>query len=172
MIGPSFIYYFKCLHLKGLARSGRGLLCLIFTFFLILGPERADPPPQDLDLGRYKGKVVYLDFWASWCGPCRQSFPYMEHLAARYGTQGLAVVAVNLDHSRPQAEAFLKDLGVSGLEVIYDADRQLAKGFAITDMPSSVLIGRDGRVRYVHSGFFPEQRQAYESHVAELINEK
>lgn len=152
--------------------AGVWLFCLILGQILTAGAAMADSPPTDIDLGRYKGKVVYLDFWASWCGPCRQSFPYMEHLSSRYGGQGLAVVAVNLDHSRPQAEAFLRDLAVAGLEIVYDSDRRIAKGFDITDLPSSVLIGRDGRVRYVHSGFFPDQRSTYDSHVAELINEK
>jgi thiol-disulfide isomerase/thioredoxin len=124
-----------------------------------------------LDLSAYKGKVVYLDFWASWCHPCEQSFPYMETLKSRYGRDGLVILAVNVDHSRDRADAFLKRVG-SDLNIIYDADGKLAQRFKVSDMPTSLLIGRNGRVRYIHKGFHPEQADAYNDQLAGLIDEK
>ena len=135
----------------------------------------ASAPPvmagEPLDLSAYTGKVVYLDFWASWCHPCEQSFPYMEELKSRYGRDGLVILAVNVDHSRDHAEAFLQRVG-SDLNIIYDADGKLAQRFKVNDMPTSLLIGRDGRVRYIHKGFHPEQADAYNDQLAGLLDEK
>jgi len=127
----------------------------------------AAPP---LDLSAYKGKVVYLDFWASWCQPCKASFPYMEQLKQLYGSQGLVIIAVNVDHAQPRAQAFLQAMN-SDLPVVYDPKGELAARFKVKDMPTSILIGRDGTTRYVHNGFFTEQTAIYGSQVAELIHE-
>jgi thiol-disulfide isomerase/thioredoxin len=121
-----------------------------------------------VDLTAYKGKVVYLDFWASWCHPCEQSFPYMEELKQRYRGD-LVVVAVNVDHDRDRAEAFLERMH-SDLPVIYDPKGAIATRFGVKDMPTSVLIGRDGQVRYVHKGFFPEQMPEYNTQLSELVH--
>ena len=130
----------------------------------------ADDAPATLDLSAYRGKVVYLDFWASWCQPCKQSFPFMEQLKATYGDQGLVIIAVNVDHSPAKAKAFQAAMG-SDLPVVYDTSGDLAAHFRVTDMPTSILIGRDGKTRYLHNGFHPEQTMTYASQVAELIHE-
>lgn len=129
----------------------------------------ADADP--LDLGAYKGKVVYLDFWASWCHPCEQSFPFMARAKQLYGSQGLEIVAVNVDHSRARADAFLKQ-HQNDFDVIYDPKGVIATHFDVKDMPTSILIGRDGTVRYVHQGFFPEKTGEYDSHISELLHAK
>jgi thiol-disulfide isomerase/thioredoxin len=134
------------------------------------GGAQADSRPA-LDLAAYKGKVVYLDFWASWCGPCRLSFPYMERLSQYYARQPFVIVAVNLDHSRDKADAFLAQFGPD-IHVVYDPTGQIATKYGVKAMPTSVLIGRDGRIRYVHDGFFAEKLLVYESHISELLNEK
>jgi thiol-disulfide isomerase/thioredoxin len=122
-----------------------------------------------LDLNAYRGKVVYLDFWASWCGPCKLSFPYMEQLKHAY-PKDLVIVTVNLDHERERAEAFLADMN-STLRVVYDPRGDLARSFKVKDMPTSVLIGRDGRVRDVHPGFFIDRTDSYSAKIQELVNE-
>ena len=124
-----------------------------------------------LDLSAYKGKVVYLDFWASWCGPCKLSFPYMERLAYYYSKQPFVIVAVNVDHSRAKADAFLSTVNAR-FPIVYDPRGVIAAHYGVKAMPTSILIGRDGRVRYVDKGFFAEQMPIYESHIAELINDK
>ncbi|MEQ1548826.1 MAG: TlpA disulfide reductase family protein [Chakrabartia sp.] len=123
-----------------------------------------------INLASYKGKVVYLDFWASWCGPCKQSFPYMKGLAQKYGPNGFVILTVNLDRSRPQADAFLRKVGVA-LPVTYDSSGTLAKQYNVKDMPTSVLFDRQGRVRFTHKGFHLKELNAYQAHIDQLIKE-
>jgi cytochrome c biogenesis protein CcmG, thiol:disulfide interchange protein DsbE len=103
-------------------------------------------------LDAYRGKVVYLDFWASWCGPCKQSFPFMNSLQSRYADKGLVIVAVNVDTAREDAQRFLKQVPAD-FKVAYDPKGDVAKEYAIKGMPSSFLIGRDGKVLSAHTGF-------------------
>jgi len=152
-------------------RSGALTLSLLLVA-LALAPTAgaAGTDANGLDLNAYKGKVVYLDFWASWCAPCKQSFPFMQSLAATYPSRDLAIIAVNLDHSQKRAEAFLNEVGAN-FPVVYDPKGALAKRFKVSDMPTSILIGRDGTVRYVHQGFFPAKEGDYQSQVSQLIHE-
>ena len=147
--------------------------CLLAAIGLTVGASvgHAAPEPAQLNLDQYKGRVVYLDFWASWCGPCKLSFPYMQKMVAQYPPNDFVVVAVNLDRSRDKADAFLRQVG-NKLPIVYDPAGAIATKFAVKEMPSSVLIGRDGRVRHVHKGFFLNQAPVYEAHIAELLNEK
>jgi len=126
---------------------------------------------EDLDLAAYRGKVVYLDFWASWCNPCRQSFPWMNEIQGTYAKANLVVIGVNVDHERDLADDFLKH-SPADFKIVYDPDGTIARRFDFRDMPTAVLIDRDGRVRYVHAGFFPEKRGEYLGHVLELLNSK
>lgn len=103
-------------------------------------------------LAEMKGKVVYLDFWASWCAPCKQSFPWMNEMQAKYGAQGLQVVGVSVDAKRSDAEEFLKGTPAQ-FTVAFDTKGESPKTYAIKGMPSSFLIGPDGRVLLAHTGF-------------------
>lgn len=105
-----------------------------------------------LHLQQFKNQVVYVDFWASWCGPCMQSFPFMNELQRQHGAQGLQVVAVNLDEDAADAQAFLTKAR-PGFAVAADPNQQCAKEFAVEAMPSSFLIDRQGKLRYIHKGF-------------------
>lgn len=125
--------------------------------------------PSQFNLKNYKGKVVYLDFWASWCGPCRFSFPFMKYLNDTFGNQGLVVIADNLDHSRASAKAFLRKVDAD-FPIIFDQKGVLATRFNVRDMPTSILIGRDGKVRYIHQGFYQDKEDEYTSNVLDLIN--
>lgn len=124
-----------------------------------------------LDLSAYRGKVVYLDFWASWCGPCRLSFPFMNQLHYSGPQNNLVVIAVNLDHDSAAAQRFLRD-NPANFTVLYDPAGKTASKFKVADMPTSILIGKDGRVRYVHKGFFEKNEPLYRQHIAELLHEK
>lgn len=103
-------------------------------------------------LADYAGQVVYLDFWASWCGPCRLSLPALDALYRELGDQGFVVLAVNVDAYQEDADAFLKSHPVS-YPTLRDADSTLPKRFAVKGMPTAFLIDRDGRVQHVHEGF-------------------
>jgi len=132
---------------------------------LTISSARANPA---LDLARYRGRVVYLDFWASWCAPCRQSFPWMQAMKEAYEGEGLTVVAVNLDHDRADAERFLERFR-PGFEVRFDPQGALAEQFRVAGMPTSVLIDRHGVPRYTHVGFRTADRAAYESQLRDLL---
>jgi cytochrome c biogenesis protein CcmG, thiol:disulfide interchange protein DsbE len=126
---------------------------------------------SSLDLTNLGGRVVYLDFWASWCGPCRQSFPWMEILKSTYGAQGLEIVTVNLDRDRADADKFLKQLHPT-FDVRFDPKGELAELYKIQGMPSSVLIDRHGVTRFTHVGFRPVDGPLYEAQVRQLLAEK
>jgi len=130
----------------------------------------ATATPPVLDLSAYKGKVVYLDFWASWCVPCQASFPYMRELTLRFGKQHFAVVAVDLDRDQTHAQAFLNRFRPN-FPVVFDPKGKIANAYRIKDMPTSVLIDPEGRVRFTHQGFFPEREETYNQQITELLDE-
>lgn len=119
----------------------------------------------------FKGQVVYLDFWASWCGPCKQSFPWMNEMNARYGSKGLRMVGVNLDQKPEDAQAFLS-ANAATFELAFDPAGKTPRQYGIKGMPTSVLLGPDGRVLMVHSGFKPEDRQALEQQIKQALKLK
>ena len=124
-----------------------------------------------LDLPSFRGRVVYLDFWASWCAPCRQSFPWMETLKRTYGGQGLEIITVNLDMDRADADRFLKQFHPTFV-VRFDPKGELAESYKVQGMPSSVLIDRHGVTRFTHVGFRPVDAAIYEGQLRELLAEK
>ncbi len=128
-------------------------------------------PKGPLQLSDYKGKTVYLDFWASWCGPCKQSFPWMNDMQSRYGAKGLRVVGINLDQKTDEARNFLNDTPAK-FDVAFDASGKTPKTYAIKGMPTSVLIGPDGKVLMVHSGFKDESRAELEQHIKHALKLK
>lgn len=159
----------------------RFLLCLALATACITGPAAwaqgvGAPAPElslpgvagPVSLADLKGKVVYLDFWASWCGPCRQSFPFMNDLQARYRAKGLEVVAVNLDARRDDADQFLAQLPAR-FTLAFDARGDSARRFAVKGMPSSYLIGRDGKVIAAHKGFKEDDRKELEAGIEQAL---
>jgi thiol-disulfide isomerase/thioredoxin len=104
------------------------------------------------DLPSTAGKVVLVDFWASWCAPCKASFPAMAKLHADYAARGLQIVAVSIDEKPASATAFWKKMAPPFV-ALHDHDQKLVKQVVVPTMPTSYLIGRDGKVRFVHEGF-------------------
>jgi cytochrome c biogenesis protein CcmG/thiol:disulfide interchange protein DsbE len=119
---------------------------------------------EPVKLSDYRGKLVYLDFWASWCGPCKRSFPWMNQMQTQFGAQGLQVVAVNLDRKRSEADAFLA-VTPANFTIGFDSAATVARSYGLKGMPSSVLIGPDGRIIMVHEGFNDTDRGTLESRV-------
>lgn len=119
-------------------------------------------------LNQYKGQVVLLDFWASWCSPCRRSFPWFIAMQSKYQQQGLKVIAVNIDVERSDADAFLAEFAVN-FNIIYDPDAVIGRQYQLKGMPSSFLIDKEGIVRFQHTGVVADKLDLYESHIKELI---
>ena len=121
-------------------------------------------------LSDFEGKVVLVDFWASWCGPCRQSFPWMNKLQQQYQAEGLEVVAINLDQDVELASEFLQDVPAQ-FTVLLDTDAQLPGEYGVMGMPSSYLIDRNGKIRAQHIGFHSDRVKDYEDTIKALLAE-
>lgn len=119
----------------------------------------------------YRGQVVYIDFWASWCIPCRQSFPWMNNMQKKYQTQGFKVVTINLDTDKENALEFLQSYPAQ-FDVVYDPKGKLAKKFKLKGMPNSYMVNRAGKIVSAHVGFNDEKRKAYEQEISVLLAEK
>lgn len=115
-----------------------------------------------------RGKVVLLDFWASWCGPCRQSFPWMNEMQARYESQGFEVVAVNVDQNPEAAAEFLSEVPAT-FTVAYDPEGKTPEAYEVMGMPSAYLIDRNGHIHSQHIGFHNGQKETYEASIRSLL---
>lgn len=135
-----------------------------------LAIARLDEPAKSLALAGLKGNVVYVDFWASWCVPCRLSMPALDAMYRRHRSRGFAVVGVNKDVSRADAERFLKRVSVT-FPLVHDAKDAAARAFDVKAMPSGYLVDRKGVVRHVHRGFTAETAAALEREIEALLKE-
>ena len=125
---------------------------------------------EPLDLSQYKGKqAVYLDFWASWCVPCRESFPWLNKIDSQYSDEGLKVIGINLDAEIEDARKFLESYPVT-FDVVYDPEGKFASRFNLQGMPSAVLIGRDGEIVSQHIGFKEGRAEHYEKAIQKLLS--
>jgi len=115
-----------------------------------------------------RGKVVLVDFWASWCGPCRQSFPWLKTMHDRYSAKGFAIVAVNLDKDRHLAETFLEKYPAP-FTVAFDPAGNSAKAFGVWGMPSGFVVSPTGTILYSYVGFNPKESGAIEARIAEAL---
>lgn len=131
----------------------------------------ASPSPASapsLDLTAYRGRVVVVDFWASWCKPCRESIPWLNRMHRELGDRGLVVIGVNVDANRADAERFLRDVPID-FEVVYDAGGVLATRFEVPAMPSTFVFDRSGKLVQTHVGFRTTKRDARESELMKLL---
>jgi len=139
----------------------------VLILLLLNGVAAAD---DHLDLTAYEGKVVIVDFWASWCVPCRRSFPWLNAMHAKYADDGLVIIGVNLDQESASAEEFLREYPPS-FRIYYDESKDLAKEFGVVAMPSSYLLGRDGAVRKRHYGFKVKKQEEYEAAIVDALGD-
>lgn len=151
------------------------MCCLLFT----ATANAADAAPDfalkniaggNVRLSELRGEVVLLNFWASWCGPCRQEMPILDTLHQRYNKLGFSVIGVNVDKDPALADKILKDIPVT-FPILLDDTGTVSNSFNVSAMPTSVLIDRDGNMRYLHKGYKPGYEQEYETEIKELIRE-
>lgn len=165
----------------------RALGCVLSAAVLGLNaipPARAEEPRpvpacqlkgmdnnESFDLQRYRGKVLYVDFWASWCGPCVKSFPFLNLLDRDYRERGLEVLGINLDENIEDASVFLARHPAE-FPIAVDPDKNCPRGFGVQGMPTSYLIDRQGTIRLVHLGFRPDDARQLRAHIEQLLNEQ
>ena len=124
----------------------------------------------NMRLSEYRGQVVMINFWATWCGPCRQEIPVLNELHLNYKPLGFIMLGVNLDEKPGAALRMAEEMGVA-YPVLFDQQKDVSRLYAIDAMPTTVLIDRDGNVRHVHRGYKASYGEAYQKQIRQLIKE-
>lgn len=125
---------------------------------------------QNVRLSDLRGDVVMINFWATWCGPCREEMPLLDEMHARYSRVGFSLLGVNIDDEQRRAEDMIKALGVT-FPVVFDPAKQVSEQYDVSAMPVTLLLDREGVVRYVHKGYKPGYEDKYLEQVRELLRE-
>lgn len=125
---------------------------------------------EKVTLSQLQGKIVLLDFWASWCTPCREELPMLDILQKTYGKHGFEVIAVNIDNKEENALKFLEK-GRVGLRALWDKDKKVVASYDVNTMPTTFIIDKRGMIRFVHSGFKTENFQYYKRQIESLLQE-
>ncbi len=156
--------------IKMLPKSILLLFLLLLTSFskAQTAPDFIVTIEPKLHLSDLKGDVIYLDFWASWCKPCRRSFPWMNRMQNKYADKGFKVITVNLDKKPDLMKQFLKKYPAEFI-VVKDPQAEIADAYQIQSMPSSYLINRQGEIVISHVGFFEKKMPQYEKEIQSLI---
>jgi peroxiredoxin len=124
----------------------------------------------NLRLQEQRGRVVMINFWATWCGPCRVEMPHLSRLYEKYRGSGFTVLAVNIDEDPHKAASLAKQLSMR-FPVLLDSDKKVSRLYDLGTMPSTILVDRDGRVRYVHRGYRDGYEDTYDKQIRELLRE-
>jgi len=124
----------------------------------------------DVSLAQYKGQVVMINFWASWCGPCRQEMPLLESIYKKYGKMGFTMLGVNVEPDSNAANEWLKATPVS-FPILYDKDSKVSKLYDVEGMPNTVIIDRSGKLRVLHRGYKPGDENEYLDSIRALVRE-
>ena len=125
---------------------------------------------ENLKLSEYRGDVVLINFWASWCGPCRQEMPALSELHDKYQALGFTVLGVNVEEDPGKAVKLLEELPVS-FPVLFDSESTVSRQYDVVAMPSTVLVDRNGKMRYLHKGYKPGLEDVYLQQIRDLIRE-
>ncbi len=161
------------------ARALAGVIC---AFSLLSLPAPATPsspapgftlPARDgstVSLAQFKGQVVMINFWASWCGPCRQEMPLLDSIYRKYNKLGFTLIGVNVEPDRASAEAWLKQTPVT-FPVLFDAKSAVSSLYSVAGMPTTVFIDRKGNVRNIHQSYRPGDENEYLDQIRALIRE-
>jgi peroxiredoxin len=123
-----------------------------------------------VSLGDLQGQVVMINFWATWCGPCRQEMPHLEALYQKYNNLGFTLLGVNVEDNRDGADEFLAATPVT-FPILFDPQSEVSKLYKVVAMPSTVLVGRDGTMRFIHHGYKPGYEGEYQNQIRALLRE-
>lgn len=155
---------------------------LIAAIFNLTAAELNSPAPDftlknldgaDVALSSFKGKVIVLDFWASWCGPCREEFPFLIELSKENKGKDFEIVAVNIDTKIDNCKKFVdKQKEKPGFVIVNDSKGKTPELYKAENMPTTFIIDKKGVIRYIHKGFAESYKEEYRKQIAELLNEK
>jgi len=156
----------------------RGLAALLVALPVLAGGSSGPAPGfsmtardgKTINLSQFKGQVVMINFWASWCHPCRDEMPLLENIYKKYGKLGFTLIGVNVEPDRKAAEAWLKQTPVS-FPVLFDTDSKVSKLYNVTGMPTTVFIDRKGNLRHVHQSYNPGDENGYMDQIRALMRE-
>ena len=161
-----------------LAVSLNTFVLLLLTFSMNPAALATQAPvfelPSDsgsVSLQKYRNQVVYIDFWASWCVPCKHSFPWLNKMQERYGEDGLKVIGINVDKDKALAAKFLEHVPAT-FDIAYDPEGEVADLYSLKVMPSSYLIDRDGNLIHAHKGFKTSDGSRMEDMIRKLLDNK
>ena len=156
------------------------LLLAVFLLSLSLNTFAQEPAPEftlptlpdngEIRLAALKGRVVYVDFWATWCPPCRKSFPWMDEMQTQYGADGLTIVAISIDRNRELAERFIQQMEPS-FTIAHDPKGVVSKKYKVSAMPTSYLIDRRGNIVSTHLGFRKSDEAKLERKIEDLLDQ-
>ncbi|MGH1470461.1 MAG: TlpA disulfide reductase family protein [Cellvibrionaceae bacterium] len=159
------------------------VLLIIISFSLVVSAQAAQKlsgtaydftlpsnSGKNVRLSELRGEVVMINFWASWCGPCRQEMPILEELYQRYSRAGFTILGVNVEPDSEDANKILKNVKIS-FPVLYDKESEVSELYNVEAMPSTVIIDRNGEMRYLHRGYKPGYEDDYKAQIKELIRE-
>ncbi|MDP4597240.1 MAG: TlpA family protein disulfide reductase [Pseudomonadales bacterium] len=167
------------------SQHGARLLCAALCTAVLALPAMADAIPVfgaapdftlpraaggNLRLAEQRGDVIMLNFWASWCGPCRQELPALAELHNRFGPAGFKVLGINVDAQPEKAQRILQELNLP-FPILYDSAGAVSATYRVNAMPSTVIIDRDGQMRYLHEGYKAGYADLYRSEITELLGE-
>ena len=125
---------------------------------------------ENIKLSELRGDVVMINFWASWCAPCRQEMPLLEEMNKKYSDLGFVLLGVNVEEDSSKAVELLRDVPVS-FPILYDNKNEVTKLYKVVAMPSTVMVDRDGNMRYLHRGYLPGYEVEYAKQIKELVRE-
>lgn len=125
---------------------------------------------ENIKLSEFRGDVVMINFWASWCAPCRQEMPLLEDMYKKYNDLGFVLLGVNVEEDSSKASELLREIPVS-FPILYDNENDVTKLYKVVAMPSTVMVDRDGKMRYLHRGYLPGYEVEYIKQIKELIKE-
>ena len=159
--------------------SARALIALLIAV-PALAASTAQPAPdftltsntgKAVSLAQYRGQVVMLNFWASWCGPCRQEMPLLDSIQKKYSKLGFTMIGVNVEPDSASADAFLRKNGAVSFPILYDKQSTVSKLYQVNSMPSTVIIDRKGQVRMLHKGYKPGDENEYLDQIRAMVRE-